>query len=87
MNTEQLLPSERHGHSGHPMRPVQEVEWNVLAPDGLYIQPDNFPSKVQAEAGLRQWIRRYEMQGYYRDNRQRIIELEDLPKHCKVVSI
>ena len=64
------------------------MRYTVLSPDGFTIACDaNYPSIAAARHALATWCKRYEAQGYYRDNRWRQISLEELPDHCTIVPL
>lgn len=62
------------------------MEYNYLSPDGISISMENFSTKKAAHQYLKQWIKRFERQGYYSSNKGRI-ELEHLEECCTFVEI
>lgn len=63
------------------------VMWDVLSPDGFAIHFSNrYESEQAAGEALKQWIKRYEGQGYYSSNRGRIA-LGDLIGYCEIVRV
>lgn len=62
-------------------------QWDVLSPDGIAIHPtDTYDSPEQAQEKLREWMKRYEAQGYYSSNRGRI-PLNELESYCTIKKI
>jgi hypothetical protein len=61
--------------------------YDVISPDGFSIHPsDTYSSKPAAEKALKEWMKRYERQGYYSSNRGRI-QLSELADHCKIIPV
>ena len=62
---------------------VQE-EWDVISPDGFSIaREDTWPTEAKAKKALKEWMKRYEHQGYYSSMNGRI-ELAELERACKI---
>lgn len=58
----------------------------VLSPDGIKIDNNTYANYYEAKKAINLWCERYAAQGYYSSNNGRI-SLEDLPNHCKIISI
>jgi hypothetical protein len=60
--------------------------YDIISPDGLGMYMDKvYSSPEAAEKGFKEWKERFKRQGYYRDNQWRMIGLDDLRNHCKLV--
>lgn len=65
---------------------LKQVE-NNFAKDGIAIHhSDTYDSPEQAREKLREWMKRYEAQGYYSSNRGRI-PLNELESYCTIKKI
>lgn len=61
------------------------MKYDVISPDGFSIHfSDTYPTKKAAENALKEWCKRYEIQGYYSSMSGRI-ELNKLPQYCKII--
>ncbi len=70
-----------------PVKKVKKVRYDVISPDGFSINREGtYPSVAAAKKGLAEWVKRYQMQGYYSSMRGRI-ELKDLPAYCRIVEV
>jgi hypothetical protein len=63
---------------------VKKQKFTIIGPDNLPLRPKPFASRKQAADYIPEWCARYRQQGYYRDARREIIELADLPNHCRI---
>jgi hypothetical protein len=62
-------------------------KYDVLSPDGFAISAtETYNSVEKAKAALKQWMKRYEMQGYYSSNNGRI-SLNELESHCRIITL
>lgn len=60
--------------------------YDVLSPDGISITPDTlYPDRDAAESAIREWVKRYEWQGFYSTVRRERIPLDELPGRCQIV--
>jgi hypothetical protein len=59
------------------------AKYQVLSPDGITIDFNKwtYPSMKKAEEAFENWKKRYEQQGYYSSNFNRI-PLNELKHHC-----
>ena len=64
----------------------EQGRFNVISPDGLPIGSEPFNSRKEAEAGLAEWCKRFETQGYYAAVSV-LIPLADLPSWCLIEKI
>ena len=64
------------------------MSYQVLSPDGITIEFDkwSYPTLKKAERAFENWKKRYEQQGYYSSNFQRI-PLNELKSHCQIKKI
>ena len=63
------------------------VRYDVISPDGFSTTPEGeYATRDEAKAHLRDWMKRYEQQGYYSSVNGRI-PLEDLEDACEIVEI
>ena len=62
------------------------MEYNILSPDGISINMDNFKSKAKANAAFTLWRKRFESQGYYSSSYGRIA-LTELKHTCQIITI
>lgn len=61
------------------------MTYNILSPDEITIQNENFTTMQGAIDGLNNWVKRYESQGYYSSNYGRI-NLDLLVTSCQFVT-
>lgn len=65
----------------------KKKEYIVLSPDGITIHPtDTYPTKKVAKEKFDEWLKRYELQGYYSSNNGRI-PLDEVQNHCTLVEV
>lgn len=62
------------------------MEYNILSPDGITIEMENFPTLSKATQAFTQWRKRYKAQGYYSSNNGRI-PLNQLKHECQMIMI
>jgi hypothetical protein len=62
------------------------MEYNILSPDGISINMDNFKSKAKANKAFTLWRKRFELQGYYSSSYGRIA-LTELKHTCQMITI
>jgi hypothetical protein len=63
------------------------AQFDVFSPDGHAIsREETYPSVEVAEQKIKEWVKRYEFQGYYSSNKGRI-PLDKLASRCKIVKI
>jgi hypothetical protein len=63
------------------------MKHDVLSPDNITIENNGgYATIKQAREALKQWIKRYETQGYYSSNNGRIA-LKDLEKKCTFIKL
>lgn len=60
------------------------MAYNIISPDGFTISFDNFSSPKETFDYYKQWVSRFEIQGYYSSNKGNI-ELDDLHNFCQFV--
>jgi hypothetical protein len=64
-----------------------KTKYDVISPDGFSIHhSDTYATKEQAKNALKEWVKRYENQGYYSSNKGRI-SLSELENHCEIVEV
>jgi uncharacterized protein YaaR (DUF327 family) len=64
-----------------------KTSYDVISPDGFSIHfSDTYKTKKQAKNALKEWVKRYENQGYYASNKGRI-PLNELEQHCRIVEV
>jgi hypothetical protein len=64
---------------------MAKKKFDILSPDGFAMYFDKtFSTPEKAELGFKEWVKRFEHQGYYSSNRGRI-PLSELREHCKLV--
>lgn len=64
------------------------AQFEVFSPDGFAIsREETYPSVEVALEKLKEWIKRYEFQGYYSSNKYGRIPLDELEQECQVVQI
>lgn len=62
------------------------MQYDVLSPDGISIHhEDTYPTRAAAESALREWVKRFEFQGFYSTSRRERIPLDELPGRCRIV--
>jgi hypothetical protein len=63
-------------------------QFDVYSPDGFAIsREETYPSVNIALEKLREWIKRYEFQGYYSSVKYGRIPLDELERECLIVQI
>lgn len=64
-------------------------KYQVLSPDGFTIEFDKvfYRSMKKAKEAFMNWIRRYEVQGYYSSNNYGRIPLNELETYCQFKTI
>jgi hypothetical protein len=64
------------------------AQFDVYSPDGFAIsREETYPSVEVALEKLREWIKRYEFQGYYSSVKYGRIPLDELEDECHIVQI
>lgn len=63
------------------------MKFDVLSPDGISIEGYVYATRATAESALRQWVQRFEWQGYYSTSRWERIPLDELPGRCRIIEI
>jgi hypothetical protein len=62
------------------------MNYDVISPDGFSIHPtDTYKTKAEAAHAFKQWVKRYEVQGYYSSTNYGRIPLEEVIRYCKIV--
>jgi hypothetical protein len=62
--------------------------FDILSPDGIGMYFDKvFSTSEQAEIGFTNWVKRFEHQGYYRNNQWQQIPLNELRNHCRLIEL
>jgi len=61
----------------------KKIEFDVISPDGFSIGLNTYKSEKSARVAFKEWVKRYERQGYYSSNNGRIA-LEDLKDECSL---
>jgi hypothetical protein len=65
---------------------AKQVVYDINSPDGIGMYMDKVYSTPQnAQIGFEEWKKRFEHQGYYRDNNRNMIPLSELRNHCRLV--
>jgi len=66
---------------------AKKPKFDVLSPDGFSIHfSDTYNSEEEAKIALKNWCKRYELQGYYSSVNGRI-SLKDLKSCCKIINL
>lgn len=61
--------------------------YDINSPDGIGMYMGTaYSSPENAEIGFNEWKKRFEPQGYYRDNNRNMIPLNNLRECCKLVN-
>lgn len=64
------------------------TQFDVLSPDGFSIHhSDTYPTIDAAVDALKQWVKRYEFQGYYSSMNYGRIPLEDVHEYCNIIEV
>lgn len=64
------------------------MNYDVISPDGFSIHPsDTYKTKAEATYAFKQWLKRYEKQGYYSSNQFGRIPLDEVIRYCKIIEI
>jgi hypothetical protein len=65
---------------------AKKLVYDINSPDGIGMYMDKVYSTPQnAQIGFEEWKKRFEHQGYYRDNNRNMIPLNELRNHCRLV--
>jgi len=60
--------------------------YDVLSPDGFSINPwETYRTIKSAKDGLKEWVKRYEVQGYYSSVQYGRISLTEIYKYCQFI--
>lgn len=66
---------------------MSNIQYTVLSPDGFDIRFDSvWDSKEDAQKALTIWMERYEAQGYYSSNGEKI-PLDELESRCTIKTL
>lgn len=63
------------------------MAFDVLSPDGISIEGSEYVSRAAAESSLKQWVKRFEWQGFYSTSRWERIPLAEIAGRCRIVEI
>jgi hypothetical protein len=64
------------------------MKYDVISPDGFSIHPtDTYKTKAEATYAFKQWLKRYEKQGYYSSSQFGRIPLNEVIRYCKIVEL
>jgi hypothetical protein len=62
--------------------------YGVLSPDGFSISmTETWETREEAESALKEWIKRYEKQGYYSTSNRTRIPLGELYDACTILPL
>ena len=62
--------------------------FDVYSPDGFAIdREETYPSREVAEQKLKEWVKRYEFQGYYSSVKYGRIPLDEIENYCRIVEV
>lgn len=65
---------------------AKQLVYDINSPDGIGMYMDKvYSTPENAQIGFEEWKKRFEHQGYYRDNRRNMIPLNELRNHCRLV--
>jgi hypothetical protein len=60
----------------------------VMSPDGFDIQREGFhKTEKEAKEALAKWVKRFEVQGYYKTGRGDRIPLAEIADHCTIYPV
>ena len=66
---------------------ASKITYDVLSPDGFAINAtETYNTIPEAQAAVRKWVKRYEVQGYYSSNKGRIA-FDDIISHCRIITL
>lgn len=64
------------------------AKFDVFSPDGFAIdREETYPSFEVAEQKLKEWVKRYEFQGYYSSVKYGRIPLNELEDYCSIIEV
>jgi len=64
------------------------MNYDVISPDGFSIHPtDTYKTKAEATFAFKQWVKRYEVQGYYSSTNYGRIPLNEIIRYCKIIKV
>ena len=64
------------------------MKYDVISPDGFSIHPtDTYKTKAEATYAFKQWLKRYENQGYYSSSQFGRIHLNEVIRYCKIIKV
>jgi hypothetical protein len=65
---------------------AKQQVYDINSPDGIGMYMDKvYSTPENAQIGFEEWKKRFEHQGYYRDNNRNMIPLNELRNHCRLV--
>ncbi len=65
---------------------AKQQVYDINSPDGIGMYMDKvYSTPENAQIGFEEWKKRFEYQGYYRDNNRNMIPLNELRNHCRLV--
>lgn len=67
-----------------PLMKVKSPRFKVIGPDEIPIRERPFASEEAARAGLLTFMKRFEIQGFYRDANGEAIPLHKLAARCRI---
>ena len=64
------------------------AQFDVFSPDGFAIdREETYPNFEVAEQKLKEWVKRYEFQGYYSSVNYGRIPLNELEDYCSIIEV
>lgn len=63
------------------------MAFDVLSPDGISIEGNEYATRADAESALQRWAKRFEWQGFYSTSRWERIPIAELPGRCRIVEV
>ncbi len=67
---------------------MKNKKYDILSPDGFSIQFDKvFNSLMAAKKAFAEWVKRYEIQGYYSSTNYGRIPLSELEEYCTLIEL
>lgn len=65
---------------------MKKKKFDVISPDGFSIHhEDTYNTKAEAAYAFKQWLKRYEIQGYYSSTNYGRIPLNEVIHYCKII--
>ena len=81
--TPHIFPQHKNKNT---MKTATKQTYTILSPDGFTIEHEySYPTPSKAKTAFRNWVKRYERQGYYSSVNYGRIDLKELEYYCQFI--